>query len=161
MKAAPRFRIVAAQAFERDVHLRLPFRFGAATVNAAPQAFVRVLVRTEDGREAEGVAAELMIPKWFDKSPDKTNDDNIDDLRGALLDACAAYTSDSPSRNGIRALRRALSVVAGPAARHRAYGARHRLRWRVARSSRAGCDLQSGRHFVRHGVACEFAWHHA
>jgi hypothetical protein len=97
MNAALSFRIVAAHAFERDVRLRLPFRFGAATVNAAPQAFVRVRVRTEDGREAEGVAAELMIPKWFDKSPDKTNDDNIDDLRGALLDACAAYTSDGRS----------------------------------------------------------------
>jgi hypothetical protein len=95
MNTSPRLRIFAAQAFERDVCLRLPFRFGAATVNAAPQAFVRVRVRTEDGREAEGVAAELMIPKWFDKSPDKTNDDNIDDLRGALLDACAAYTSDT------------------------------------------------------------------
>ena len=95
MTTSNRLRIVTAQAFERDVRLRLPFRFGAATVNAAPQAFVRVLVRTEDGREAEGVAAELMIPKWFDKSPGKTNDDNVDDLRGALLDACAAYISES------------------------------------------------------------------
>ena len=95
MNAAPppRFQILAAEAFERDVRLRLPFRFGAATVTAAPQAFVRVRVRGEDGREAEGAAAELMIPKWFDKAPGKTNSDNIGDLRTALLDACHAYTS--------------------------------------------------------------------
>jgi hypothetical protein len=92
--SAPRFRVVAAQCFERDVRLRLPFRFGAATVTAAPQAFVRARVRLTDGREAEGAAAELMIPKWFDKSPGRTNGENIDDLRSALQDACDAYTAE-------------------------------------------------------------------
>jgi len=94
MNAAPRFSIVSVQAYERDVRLRLPFRFGAATVSGAPQAFVRVRIRCEDGREAEGVAAELMVPKWFDKSPDKIHEDNIDDLREALLAACDAYASE-------------------------------------------------------------------
>jgi L-alanine-DL-glutamate epimerase-like enolase superfamily enzyme len=91
---APEFRVVEARCFERDVRLRLPFRFGSATVTHAPQAFVRVRLRLTDGREAVGAAAELMIPKWFDKSPDKTNDDNIEDLRRALLDARDAYTSE-------------------------------------------------------------------
>ena len=45
-----RFRIDDIRFSERDVVLRLPFRFGAATVTAAPQAFVRVRVRCEDGR---------------------------------------------------------------------------------------------------------------
>ena len=95
MSDAPRLRVVAAQCFERDVRLRLPFRFGAATVEAAPQAFVRVRVRLADGREAEGAAAEMMIPKWFDKSPGKSADHNVDDLRDALHDARDAYVSDS------------------------------------------------------------------
>jgi len=94
MIAAPQFSIVAVHSFERDVRLRLPFRFGAATVSGAPQAFVRVRIRCEDGREAEGTAAELMIPKWFDKAPGKTHEDNIDDLRGALLAASDAYVSE-------------------------------------------------------------------
>ena len=79
--AIPTFRIDAIELFERPVLLRIPFRFGAATVSDAPQAFVKVHIRLTDGRNAEGVAAELMIPKWFDKSPQKTHAHNIADLR--------------------------------------------------------------------------------
>jgi len=93
MNAAPRFSIIAAQACERPVHLRMPFRFGMATVTSAPQAFVRVRIRLDDGREAEGAGAELMIPKWFDKSPGKDSDANIDDLREAVQAARAMYTA--------------------------------------------------------------------
>ncbi|HOZ65061.1 MAG TPA: hypothetical protein PK497_11655, partial [Burkholderiaceae bacterium] len=52
--------------FERHVNLRLPFRFGAATVTQCPQAFVRVRVDVA-GKSFEGASAELMVPKWFDK----------------------------------------------------------------------------------------------
>jgi hypothetical protein len=70
--------------FERDVGLRLPFRFGAATLREAPQAFVRTHVRLADGREGWGMAAELMVPKWFDKEPALSNEQNFDQLRRAL-----------------------------------------------------------------------------
>ena len=70
---APRFAITRIECFERPVTLRLPFRFGAATVRSASQAFVRATIRGTDGRTAQGMAAELMIPKWFDKSPDRSN----------------------------------------------------------------------------------------
>ena len=56
--AAPRFTVVAIEAFERDVRLRMPFRFGVVTLTAAPQAFVRATVRLADGTEAVGAAAE-------------------------------------------------------------------------------------------------------
>ena len=91
---APTLRISAIDLYERPVALRIPFRFGAATVTAAPQAFVRVRIRLSDGREALGAAAELMIPKWFDKSPDKSNADNVADLRRALAAAADAYTAE-------------------------------------------------------------------
>ncbi len=68
---------------ERDVRLRLPFRFGASTLEAAPQAFLRVRVRLDDDREGWGAAAEMMIPKWFDKDPGLSNEDNFDQLRRA------------------------------------------------------------------------------
>ena len=55
--AAARFRVTALELFERDVVLRMPFRFGIVTLVAAPQAFVRARIRTEDGREAQGAAA--------------------------------------------------------------------------------------------------------
>ena len=32
--------------------------------------FVRARIRLADGREGEGISAELLVPKWFDKSPD-------------------------------------------------------------------------------------------
>ncbi|MDQ6916247.1 MAG: hypothetical protein M3023_00320 [Pseudomonadota bacterium] len=91
----------AIELYERPVALRIPFRFGAATVTSAPQAFVRVRIRLADGAsagaEAQGAAAELMIPKWFDKTPQKSNTENISDLRKALANAVDAYTSESSS----------------------------------------------------------------
>ncbi len=93
--AGVRFSIVQATAYERPVALRLPFRFGAVTLREAPQAFAAVDIRLADGTVARGVGAELMVPKWFDKSPPKSNERNLDDLRAATLDACAAYVSDA------------------------------------------------------------------
>jgi hypothetical protein len=96
--AIPTFCVDAIELYERPVALRIPFRFGAATVSHAPQAFVRARVRLPDGREAEGGAAELMIPKWFDKSPQKTHAQNIVDLRRSLANAADAYTADTQSQ---------------------------------------------------------------
>ena len=81
---APKLRLLAADLFERPVRLRLPFRFGVVTLTEAPQMFVRVRVKLADGREGEGVAAEMLVPKWFDKSPNLSNEDNFDQLRRSL-----------------------------------------------------------------------------
>ena len=94
----PRFAVTSVECFERPVTLRLPFHFGAAIVGEAPQAFVGATIRGTDGRGAAGMAAELMIPKWFDKSLERSNADNIDDLRAALGLAAAAYWADSAPR---------------------------------------------------------------
>lgn len=80
---------------ERDVALRLPFRFGSATVRACPQAYATARIRLEDGSTATGCAAEMMIPKWFDKSPELTQAQNFDQLRDALILAREAYRSDA------------------------------------------------------------------
>jgi hypothetical protein len=50
------FRILDIELFERGVVLRLPFRFGVVTLTACPQAFVRVRIQTENGRESFGFA---------------------------------------------------------------------------------------------------------
>ncbi len=89
--AAPRFRVAAIELLERDVRLRMPFRFGAATLTGAPQAFARARIRLEDGREAEGAAAELLAPKWFDKDPALSNEDNVEQLRSSLGRAREQY----------------------------------------------------------------------
>lgn len=106
-QAAPRFRVPAIDLLERDVKLRMPFRFGVVTLTESPQAFARVRIRLEDGREAEGAAAELLAPKWFDKAPALSNEDNFDQLRASLgkarekylaHEARTAWAHSSPSR---------------------------------------------------------------
>ena len=86
-----RFTVTELSLFERPVRFRLPFRFGAATVSEARQAFVRARVRTADGKEAEGAAAELLVSRWFDKSPDLADADGLAQLRDSLLMARDAY----------------------------------------------------------------------
>ena len=80
----PQLRLIEASFHERPVTLRLPFRFGVVTLTEAPQAFVRARIKLADGREGEGVSAELLVPKWFDKSPALTNEDNFNQLRRSL-----------------------------------------------------------------------------
>ncbi|MBY3094498.1 mandelate racemase [Rhizobium laguerreae] len=92
---APRIRVIEIDAFERDVRLRLPFRFGAATLVKAPQAFLRVRVEDEEGRTALGAAAEMMVPKWFDKNPAFTPAQNVDQLRTSIRTAAAASLEPS------------------------------------------------------------------
>lgn len=91
---AVRFHVEEIRFAERNVALRLPFRFGAATVTACPQVYVKARIRLEDGRTIEGCAAEMMVPKWFDKNPALTNEQNFEQLRFALRDAREAYTAE-------------------------------------------------------------------
>ncbi len=86
-------RLRHVELFERPVTLRLPFRFGAATVTRCPQAFVRVEAEI-GGRTVVGATAELMVPKWFDKSPGLTHEQNFEQLREALRVAREAYTAE-------------------------------------------------------------------
>ena len=88
---APRFQVEAIDLFERDVVLRMPFRFGVVTLTRSPQAFARARIRLADGRVGEGMAAELLAPKWFDKNPALSNEDNFEQLRAALGIARTLY----------------------------------------------------------------------
>jgi len=85
-----RFSIREVDFFERPVRLRMPFRFGVVTMTEAPQAFVRARIELQ-GKQSEGVAAELLAPKWFDKNPALSNEDNFEQLRNSMRQARAAY----------------------------------------------------------------------
>ena len=117
---ATTFRISAIDCFERPLRYRLPFRFGAATVMHGVQAFVRARIVTSDGRAADGASAELMVPKWFDKRPGLSNDDNVDELRTSLAIARSAYLEPGESRS-------AFGHFVANAARCRDAGERHDL----------------------------------
>jgi hypothetical protein len=86
-----RFSIQKVDFFERQVRLRMPFRFGIVTLTEAPQAFVRARIALENGKQSEGAAAELLAPKWFDKNPALSNEDNFEQLRQSMRQARAAY----------------------------------------------------------------------
>ena len=64
----------------RNRTLRLPFRYGKACLTAAPLLHCRVSVTGENGITKEGVSGDMLPPKWFDKSPEKTFRNNIDEL---------------------------------------------------------------------------------
>lgn len=83
---------------ERHVRLRMPFRFGIVTLTEAPQAFVRVNIRLGDGTLAMGQSAEMFAPKWFDKNPVLTNDQNFDQLRTSLAIARRHYLEEGGER---------------------------------------------------------------
>jgi hypothetical protein len=67
--------------YERPVTFRMPFRYGVVTLSEAPESYVRVRITTRDGKSFFGYAADLMAPKWFDKSPELSDADNHDQLR--------------------------------------------------------------------------------
>jgi hypothetical protein len=81
--------------FERPVAFVRPFRFGAITINAAPQAFVRVEIEVEGKGVVTGASAEMLVPKWFDKRAHLTPDKTVDELRRSLLIARELYLSHS------------------------------------------------------------------
>ena len=86
-------KVEAVDRFERDHRLRLPFRFGVITVTQGIQAIIRVRIALEDGRTSEGVAAEALGAKWFEKSPEFSDAQNLDQLRQALQLAVDHYSA--------------------------------------------------------------------
>jgi L-alanine-DL-glutamate epimerase-like enolase superfamily enzyme len=94
----PELTVVGVEAAERDVTLRMPFRFGIVTLREAPQLFLRVTLRLADGSEGRGIAAEILAPKWFDKNPELSNEQNFQQLRDAVAEAARLYQgTDRPA----------------------------------------------------------------
>ncbi|WP_028135189.1 hypothetical protein [Bradyrhizobium japonicum] len=85
--------------FERPVQFARPFRFGAITINATPQLFVRAEIEVEGKTTNKGVAvgasAELLVPKWFDKRPELSPAQTVDGLRRSLEIARGLYLAST------------------------------------------------------------------
>ena len=93
---APPVRVLAVQFGVRPMTLRLPFKFGAVTLTRCPQVFVRATVDCGTHGAAEGWAAELMVPRWFDKREGFSQADNVHHLQQALETAADAYRTGAP-----------------------------------------------------------------
>ena len=96
MSSPLRLKVLEVETFEQPFRLRMPFRFGVVTVTHGLQAFVRVMVRFENGREGPGYAAETLAAKWFDKNPALSDEQNVEQLRKSIEHAAAAYRRAPP-----------------------------------------------------------------
>ena len=86
MSSTP-LQILSFDLYRHDVRLRMPFRYGIATMTEGPVVFVRLRV-VDGGREVFGIASDLLPPKWFTKIPDKPITEEIDELLRVILQAC-------------------------------------------------------------------------
>ncbi|WP_127090325.1 mandelate racemase [Aquabacter cavernae] len=91
MPDSPLLKVETFRTQERTVDLRLPFRFGVATVTRATQITLTVRIALKDGRSGEGHAAESLLPKWFDKKLTLSDADNMNQLRTSLAIALKLY----------------------------------------------------------------------
>jgi hypothetical protein len=96
--SVPRVHVREVHLLERDVRLRMPFRFGVVTLTEATEAYVRARVELEGGGGGWGAAAEMLAPKWFDKDPALSNAQNVEELRLSLRLARALYTEGRRAR---------------------------------------------------------------
>lgn len=113
MSEAPRYTVKSIRAYERPVHMRLPFRFGDTIVRNTAEVFVAV---TLEGRDSvvEGYAAQLMVPRWFDKRPHLSNDDTVAELRETVQAAAKHGAGLSGTVRGLSTTLRTKVLAAMP-----------------------------------------------
>ena len=84
----------------RACRTRLPFRFGVVTLTSAPVLTARVRLRA-DGRAFDGYAADLCVPKWFEKDPSKRLIDDFETLFASAARAAEAFRGGRGSAFGV------------------------------------------------------------
>ena len=89
--SAVEIRLDDVRFYMRNVRTRMPFKYGAAVLTAVPILHVVAQGTLKNGTPVQGVAADILPPKWFDKDPAKSYEDNVADLLWAARAARAAY----------------------------------------------------------------------
>lgn len=62
---------------------RLPFRYGKACLTSCPQAVLQACIEV-DGQQHTGYSGDCLPPGWFDKSPEKNYEQQIDDMLAVI-----------------------------------------------------------------------------
>ena len=88
---AVEIRLEDVRFYMRNVHTRMPFKYGAAVLTAVPILHVVARGALKNGTPVQGVAADILPPKWFDKDPAKSYEDNVADLLWSARAARTAY----------------------------------------------------------------------
>jgi len=102
----------------RHIPMRMPFRFGMVTLTSSAQIHLFLDIEMADGRSVTGLAADMLAPKWYDKDPDKSYADNMNDLVAGARTAVDTAMSLSSNQSVYRIWRDTYEAcqVAGPAA---------------------------------------------
>ncbi len=81
------FRIEKIDLNVLNMHTRMPFKYGIATLTALPHLFVRVTANINGQRQA-GLASDGLPPKWFTKNPDSHVRDDLAEMIDVIQHAC-------------------------------------------------------------------------
>jgi hypothetical protein len=73
----------------------MPFRFGIAVMTEAPHVFLHGTYEV-NGRTVTGIAAEGLLPKWFDKTPDKGAEQELQEMLLVIRQA-VAFANEIPA----------------------------------------------------------------
>lgn len=87
--------IVDTKIFDVPIKTRIPFKYGIATLTKVPYTFVKVTLEA-DGKQAQGIAADVLPPKWFTKYPDASLDSEIEEMRQVIEQACQIAIATAP-----------------------------------------------------------------
>jgi len=79
-------RVVNSTLHLRELHTRMPFRFGIANVSRLLHAILRIEFEI-DGRRQIGLSAENLMPKWFTKDPTTTPQHDQQQMVGVIRSA--------------------------------------------------------------------------
>jgi hypothetical protein len=90
-------RVLQTRRFVVNLHTRMPFRYGIATLTALPHLFLQADVEV-DGKAFTGIAADHLPPKWFTKDPDSPVADDIARMLHVIDTACDLGRAAAPAR---------------------------------------------------------------
>ena len=85
-------RLLDHRFVQRPVHTRLPFKFGVQVLREVPLAELQVTLETPDGDRIVGRSSDLLVPKWFEKNPDTTPEQDSAALADSVRRAVALAT---------------------------------------------------------------------
>lgn len=86
--SANHVRFIDAILHRHATHTRMPFRFGIAVMTSAQHVLLSCRYEI-DGQVHTGIAADGLLPRWFDKSPDVTPEQELTDLLTVIRKAVA------------------------------------------------------------------------
>lgn len=73
--------------FIQNLHARIPFRYGLATLERVPHLVLRATCEV-DGQAVQGLAADTLPPKWFVKDIEETYRSEVESMIHVIESAC-------------------------------------------------------------------------